>query len=317
MNLNALVNRLRKNQRHWSKWACRRDISCYRLYDRDIPEFPLAIDWYEGHLHVQIFARRGMEPFGEQQTHEITSALCKLFAIPDTHLAIKTRQRQRGWHQYEKTGHLGKPLVVNEGGLRFEINLHRYLDTGLFLDHRTTRDWVKTHSRDKSILNLYAYTGSFSVYAAAGGAERTVSVDLSNTYQDWTRRNLLLNRFDLNQHKLIREDVFQYLEHTHSSPRQFDLIVLDPPSFSNSKNMQKTLDIQRDHPHLIEACLKQLKKEGVLIFSTNRRSFKLSPWLAKTACHEEITQQVVPEDFRRHLPYRCWLFSSTDQLFNG
>ncbi|MCG8489606.1 MAG: class I SAM-dependent methyltransferase [Chromatiales bacterium] len=310
MDLSAFTNRLRKNQRHWSKWARRRDISCYRFYDRDIPEFPLAIDWYEGHTHAQIFARKGLEPLSEGQQGEIAEAICETLQIPAHHLAVKTRQRQRGLNQYEKTGLTGEPLVVSEGGLRFEIDLQSYLDTGLFLDHRNTRGLVRERCGGKRVLNLFAYTGSFTVYAAAGGAHASVSVDLSNTYQEWTRRNLALNGYADERHELVREDAFQYLERAIRERRQFGLIVLDPPSFSNSKKMQETLDVQRDHARLIESCLKLLNRDGELIFSTNRRGFKLSPWLSDAGSHEEITKQVVPEDFGRHSPYRCWRFSA-------
>ncbi|MES9954705.1 MAG: class I SAM-dependent methyltransferase [Candidatus Thiodiazotropha sp. 6PLUC2] len=308
MDLNALTNRLRKNQRHWSKWARRREVSCYRIYDRDIPEFPLAIDWYDGQAHLQIFARKGLEPLDDEQQQQITQAVSETLEIPLHHLAVKTRQRQRGLNQYEKTGASGRPMVVKEGGLAFEVELYTYLDTGLFLDHRNTRNLVRQRCAGKRMLNLFAYTGSFSVYAAAGGALSTVSVDLSNTYQDWTRRNLKLNGFNDDNHELIREDAFQYLERANRERRRFGLIVLDPPSFSNSKRISDTLDIQRDQEQLIDACMNLLNPGGELIFSTNRKGFKLSPKLSQKAGCEEITQQVVPEDFKRRLPYRCWLF---------
>ena len=308
MDLHAFANRLRKNHRHWSKWARRRGISCYRIYDRDIPEFPLAIDCYEKLVHVQVFARKGVEPLTDRQQQQITETASEVLEIPLHHMAVKTRQRQRGLNQYEKTGASGTPLIVTEAGLRFEVDLYSYLDTGLFLDHRNTRGMVREHASGKRILNLFAYTGSFSVYAADGGALSTVSVDMSNTYQEWTRRNLRLNGFSDENHELVREDVFHYLERAQRERRRFGLIVLDPPSFSNSKRMEETLDIQRDQERLINACLGLLNPAGELIFSTNRRGFKLADDLSQTAGCEEITQQVVPEDFKRRLPYRCWRF---------
>jgi 23S rRNA (cytosine1962-C5)-methyltransferase len=309
MQLDAFTNRLRKNQRHWSKWARRRGISCYRLYDRDIPEFPLAIDWYEGEAHAQVFARKGLEPLDEAEEQKIGEKICEALEIPAEALAFKTRQRQRGLAQYEKTGQQGRPRVVNEGGLKFEVDLHSYLDTGLFLDHRETRALIRQRAEGRRMLNLFAYTGSFSVYAAAGGALATTSVDLSNTYQAWTDRNLALNGFSGEQHQLLRSDVFEYLERAVRERRRFGLIVLDPPSFSNSKKMREVLDVQRDHPHLIKACLELLTPNGELYFSTNRRRFKLDPQLANSHGCLALSERTVPEDFRRHTPHLCWRFT--------
>ena len=308
MELSAFSNRLRKNHRHWRKWAGRREITCYRLYDRDIPEFPLAIDWYEDQVHAQIFARKGVEPLSEAAERQIGASICDVLEISESRLAFKTRQRQRGLAQYEKTGEKGRPCLVHEGGLQFEVDLHSYLDTGLFLDHRNTRTMVRERAKGRRMLNLFAYTGSFSVYAAAGGALATTSVDLSNTYQAWTGRNLSLNGFTGNEHELVREDVFTYLDRAVRERRLFGIIVLDPPSFSNSKKMLDTLDVQRDHQRLIEACLQLLTPNGELFFSTNRRRFKLDQSLAdRTGC-EEITRQTLPEDFKRHTMHRCWIF---------
>ncbi|MCU7923212.1 MAG: class I SAM-dependent methyltransferase [Candidatus Thiodiazotropha sp. (ex Dulcina madagascariensis)] len=308
MDLAAFANRLRKNQRHWHKWAQRRHITCYRLYDRDIPDFPLAIDWYEGQVHAQVFARKGVEPLSEAVEREIGGSICEILDISEDQLAFKTRQRQRGLAQYEKTGGCDRPTQVHEGGLRFEVDLHSYLDTGLFLDHRNTRATVRERSAGRRMLNLFAYTGSFSIYAAAGGALATTSVDLSNTYQAWCGRNLALNGFSGTEHELVREDVFTYLERALRERRLFGVIVLDPPSFSNSKKMLDTLDVQRDHQRLIEACLQLLTPTGELFFSTNRRRFKLAQALADHPGCEEITRQTTPDDFKRHPLHRCWIF---------
>ncbi|PVV09583.1 MAG: oxidoreductase [gamma proteobacterium symbiont of Ctena orbiculata] len=308
MQLSDFGNRLQKNQRHWSKWARRRGISCYRLYDRDIPEFPLAIDWYEGDVHAQVFARKGQVPLSEAEELAIGETICEALQIPNQSLAFKTRQRQRGLAQYEKTGQRGCHQVVSEGGLKFEIDLYSYLDTGLFLDHRETRDLIRRRAEGRRMLNLFAYTGSFSVYAAAGGALATTSVDLSNTYQAWTRRNLILNGFSGDEHQLQRADVFDYLERAVRERRLFGLIVLDPPSFSNSKKMQEILDVQRDHRQLIEACLKLLTPSGELYFSTNKRRFKIDQGLESLPGCEEITRQTLPDDFKRHPAHRCWIF---------
>jgi 23S rRNA (cytosine1962-C5)-methyltransferase len=308
MELSAFSNRLRKNHRHLSKWARRRGITCYRLYDRDIPEFPLAVDWYQGEVHAQIFARKGREPLDEAKEQAIGEAICESLEIPAEKLAFKTRQRQRGLAQYEKTGAYKRPRQVDEGGLQFEVDLHSYLDTGLFLDHRETRALIQQRAKGRRMLNLFAYTGSFSVYAAAGGALATTSVDLSNTYQAWTQRNLTLNGFTGNEHELVRADVFEYLKRAIREQRVFGMIVLDPPSFSNSKKMLEILDIQHDHRRLIEACLQLLTPNGELYFSTNRRRFKLDPELEAQPYCDEITQQTLAEDFKRHPAHRCWIF---------
>jgi 23S rRNA (cytosine1962-C5)-methyltransferase len=311
MQLDDFANRLRKNQRHWGKWARRRGIGCYRIYDRDIPEFPLAIDWYEGQVHAQIFARKEQQSLTEAEEQAIGGAICANLQIPHQALAFKTRQRQRGLTQYEKTGQQGRPIVISEGGLRFEVDLHSYLDTGLFLDHRETREMIRRRAEGRRMLNLFAYTGSFSVFAAAGGALATTSVDLSNTYQAWTRRNLSLNGFTSDEHQLVRDDVFTYLARAVSERRLFGLIVLDPPSFSNSKKMQEILDVQRDHSRLIESCLQLLTPNGELYFSTNKRRFKIDPDLASLPGCDEITHQTLPDDFKRHPAHRCWIFRRT------
>jgi 23S rRNA (cytosine1962-C5)-methyltransferase len=306
VDLTAFANRLRKNQRHWNKWARRRGISCYRLYDRDIPEVPLAIDWYEGRVHAQQFARADSSAAGLQQDRAIEGILCEVLDIGPEALAFKIRQRQRGLAQYEKRGGRGRPIVVHEAGLAFEVDLHTYLDTGLFLDHRITRQRLREQAADRRVLNLFAYTGSFTVYAASGDAATTTSVDLSNTYLDWGRRNLRLNDLDAARHRFVRMDVLRYLAQAHRQGERFDLIILDPPSFSNSKKMQENLDVQRDHARLIQDCQNLLATDGELLFSTNRRRFRLDPRLGDSGLCEEITRQTLPEDFQRHPAHRCW-----------
>ncbi len=301
-DLTAFTNRLRKNHRHWGKWARRRGISCYRIYDRDIPEFPILIDWYEGQVHAQTFIRSDVE-MSEQ---ELAPILCEVLDIPSDQLAFKSRQQQKGSSQYQKTGTYRRPSTVHEAGLAFEVDLHSYLDTGLFLDHRITRGMVRERAEGRRLLNLFAYTGSFSVYAAAGGAEGSVTVDLSNTYQDWSRRNFKLNGMDLEKHLLVREDVFKYLYLAQKDQERFDQIILDPPSFSNSKRMRDTLDIQRDHPKLLEGCVQLLNPGGEIIFSNNLRKFRIDPAIGEHG--EEITHKTIPEDFKRHKAHRCWLF---------
>lgn len=298
-----LYNRVRKNHRHLSRWAKREEISCYRLYDRDMPEFPFAIDWYAGQVHLQVFHGKRSESF---DWDALQAGLAATLGIAEPDVVLKTRERQRGVSQYEATGERGETRVVVENGLRFEVNLHRYLDTGLFLDHRLTRRMVRDEAADRRVLNLFAYTGSFSVYAAAGGASSTLSVDLSRTYQEWTRRNLRLNGFDNDANRREQADVFGFLENAAYRRQRFDLIVLDPPSFSNSKRMKDVLDVQRDHPRLILACLKLLTDGGTLYFSTNRRRFKLDDTLSDAAAIEDIGARTIPRDFARIRPHRCW-----------
>lgn len=306
MDLAHLLNRLDKNQRQLGRWARREGLEAWRLYDRDMPEFPLAIDRYGEALHVQVYERR--RPFEAEQIRQLDEALRQHFALQPEQLAIKTRRRQRGLAQYEKLDARASSLLVREHNYRFEVNLHRYLDTGLFLDHRGTRRMLGERAEGRTVLNLFAYTGSFSVYAAGGGARRTVTVDMSRTYQDWSRRNLAHN--DLNdpeRHQFVQADVTGFLQHMRSSRERFDLIVLDPPSFSNSKRMQSSFDIQRDHPQLLRDCLSLLAPGGQLFFSNNRQGFRLDPAINDWAESEEITEQTVPPDFRRHRPHRCWL----------
>ncbi|MES9955911.1 MAG: class I SAM-dependent methyltransferase [Sedimenticola sp.] len=303
-DLTPFINRLKKNARHLNKWARRREISCYRLYDRDIPEFPLALDWYEGRVHLQEFVKPDRS-FADH-ADELKQAIAETLEIPSERVIFKTRERQRGLAQYEKHETESGDFVVHEGGLKFLVNLERYLDTGLFLDHRQTRAMVRELAGGRRFLNLFAYTGSFSVYAAAGGAAESETVDLSNTYQEWTRRNFELNGMDSARHRLVRADVFSYLRRAASKKRRFDLIVMDPPSFSNSKKMKDVLDVQRDHVSLIKGCLELLSPDGDLIFSNNLRRFRLDPEIEQLAAVEEITGKTQPEDFKRHKPHHCW-----------
>lgn len=309
-DIQAFANRLRKNAKHWSKWARRQNIECYRVYDRDIPEFPLAIDIYSSRAHLQEFDT-GWQMSDEEHAawvQSVKAAVSEVLQLPLEAVTFKLRARQKGLTQYEKTGARGDDFIVTEGGHRFIVNLEQYLDTGLFLDHRNTRRMVQEKSAGKRFLNLFAYTGSFTVYAAAGGAWETVTVDLSNTYQDWTRRNFELNSLDLDKHHLVRADVFTWLDQAVASGEQFNLIVMDPPTFSNSKKMLGVLDIQRDHPQLINQCLALLVPGGELFFSTNLRSFELEQEkLTPCANIQEISSLTVPEDYRNKKIHRCWL----------
>lgn len=307
-DLSAFENRLRKNLKHWGKWARRSGIQCYRLYDRDVPEFPLIVDLYGERVHLQeVDTGWQMDEAAYQSwLNAVRQSVADVLALPLDAVSLKQRRRQKGLEQYEKTGREGVDFVVEEGGHRFIVNLDEYLDTGLFLDHRNTRRMVEQEAAGKRVLNLFAYTGSFSVYAAAGGASEVVTVDLSNTYQDWTRRNLLENGFDGPRYEMVRADVFRYLDEAVERGERFDLIIMDPPTFSNSAKMQGILDVQRDHPVLVRQCLRLLTPGGVLYFSNNLRTFKLDESLAGECELREISAQTVPDDFRNKRIHRCW-----------
>lgn len=299
-----LLNRIGKNLRHRRRWVQREGIEAYRIYDRDIPEFPYTIDRYADWLYVQEFGKPG----AETGAPHVLPAIAQATGTPPQRIVVQQRRRQRGSWQYARTDGPGQRLTVAEGGLRFEINLGRYLDTGLFLDHRTTRRWLGERSSGRNVLNLFAYTGSFTVYAVAGGARRTVTVDMSRAYQNWARRNLLLNDFgDFKRHVLVCEDVLAFLARAAQNRARFDLIVLDPPSFSNSKRMQTTFDVKRDQVALLRRVAQLLAPGGELLFSNNRHGFKLDPEVASFAAVEEITQRTIPEDFKQRPPHGCWL----------
>ena len=302
-------NRLQKAYRHWSKWARRQGVSCYRIYNRDLPQFPLMIDVYGSRVHVQEYDTGWEQTDAEYEAWVLgaVEVICQVLDVDGDAVAFKRRERQRGKSQYEKTGLQGEDFVVEEGGHRFWVNLDNYLDTGLFLDHRPCRKMVADWAAGRSFLNLFAYTGSFTVYAAAGGACRSLTIDMSNTYQGWTRRNLELNGIDLAQHQLLRADVLRWLDEASRADERFDLIVCDPPSFSNSAKMQGTFDVQRDHPWIIERCMDILAPGGLLLFSNNRQGFRMDEWLTDLFAIEEITAKSVPEDFKAKPSHQAWL----------
>jgi 23S rRNA (cytosine1962-C5)-methyltransferase len=309
--LGDFLNRVRKNARHWGRWARRRGIACYRVYDRDIPEFAFALDLYGERAHLQEYDRAhghpGEQAAGrEQRLRRVQLAAAEGLGFDPQRVVLKRRARRRAGAQHEKTGRRGEDFVVEEGGHRFLVNLEAHLDTGLFLDHRNTRALVAAEAPGKRFLNLFCYTAGFTVYAAAAGAASSVSVDLSNTYLDWARRNFALNRIDTRRHLLERADVRRWLEEGAAAGRRFDLIVLDAPAFSTSKAMSGVLDIQRDYPALLTGCARLLGDGGVLYFSTNLRTFKFDAAAAQPLTAEEISQRTVPEDFRNRRMHRCW-----------
>ncbi|WP_370580140.1 class I SAM-dependent methyltransferase [Snodgrassella alvi] len=307
-DIGAFVNRLGKNIKHLRKWAQRQDIEAWRMYDRDIPQYPFAADIYADHVHLQEYDTGWLmhKTDYEKWLAEVVEAVLFVTGLPKEHIHVKKRQRQKGKDQYEKTGVTGTDFVIHEHGCAFWVNLDKYLDTGLFLDHRNTRQKIGNIAAGKRFLNLFAYTGSFSVYAATGGALFSETVDLSNTYLQWAQRNFELNGLDMQAHQIVRADVFQYLQKAVEDHKQFDLIVMDPPSFSNSKKMLDILDIQRDQEKLIDGAMRLLSKQGSLYFSNNLRSFTLNPVLEQRYDVNNISRKTIPEDFRNTRIHQCW-----------
>lgn len=312
--LAEFANRLAKNARHWGKWARRRGIACYRLYDRDLPAFPLVLDWYAGEVHLQEFATGWVQTEEEHASWLEAACLAAGEALGVTPEKVHAKLRRRQQHrssggQYQSEGG-GEDFQVEEGGLRFWVNLDAHLDSGLFLDHRLARARIRDLAGGRRFLNLFGYTGSFSVYAAAGGATSSVTVDLSNTYLQWAGRNLAANGFGPPAHALVRADAFVWLREAEAEGRRFDLAVLDPPSFSHSKKMAGVLDVQRDHVWLIRQTLRLLSPGGLLFFSTNLRDFELDAGIVAHKGCREITLETVPEDFARQRPHRAWLIQT-------
>lgn len=313
------ANRVRRNLRHLGRWARREGVTCWRVYDADLPDFALAIDRYEGagpdegraFVHVAEYAApRGVDPaLAEARLAAALAELPAILGVEPEHVFVKVRRRQRGSAQYERAGSSGAVRVVAEGGSLFEVNLSDYLDTGLFLDHRPLRLLVRETVRDARFLNLFGYTGAFTVHAAAGGASATTTVDLSSTYLDWARRSMELNGLVGARHAYLRADALEWLESGKGGSRRagYDIVVCDPPSFSNSKRMREVLDVQRDHPRLIRGARALLAPGGTLYFSTNLRSFKMDERVREETGAEDITASTVPPDFARTpRVHSCW-----------
>jgi 23S rRNA (cytosine1962-C5)-methyltransferase len=301
-------NRLTKVWRHLAKQAKRQGISCYRVYDHDLPEFPFCIEFYGDKLYVAEYKRQhGMtEEEHDEWTERSLEVMTEVLGISKENIFLKLRQRKPGrLGQYQKYDEVQHEFEVTENGLKFIVNLSDYLDTGLFLDHRVTRQMVREKSGGKKVLNLFAYTGSFSVYAAAGGAEEVITADLSKTYLNWAERNLQLNGFTGSaKYKFVHADIKQYLKSI--PPAYFDMIIMDPPTFSNSKRMEDILDIQRDHVILINQCMAGLKPGGILYFSTNFRKFELDKEKINASTIKNITKATTPFDFEGKLFRWCF-----------
>lgn len=333
--MEELVNRIAKIYRHRRRWAGRQGLTAWRIYDRDIPGHRYTVDWYDGYAVVVAYpsfhpGKKTREP----PPDELRGAVARALSIDAERVFVKVRlPASRGRAQYGRLEKRGVKTVIEENGALFEVNLSDYNDTGLFLDHRLTRARVREQASGRRFLNLFCYTGSFTVSAALGGAETTTSVDLSKSYLAWTRKNLTLNGLEepkshLNEplrgarsglagmasrHETIRSDAVRWLHQNRD--RRYDLIVLDPPSYSVSKKMEGSLEIERDYPHLIAGSLLLLSPGGVLYFSTNYRGFDPDPALIEEAAAradapppseiEELTPASIPEDFRDRAVHRC------------
>lgn len=299
------ANRLQKNLKQLGKWAKREHITCYRLYDADMPEYALAIDLYQGWVHVQEYAApRSIDPEKAQaRLFDALAAIPQALGVDQSKVVVKRRERQSGTRQYERQNTQGQFLEVSEGGVKLLVNLTDYLDTGLFLDHRPMRMRIQREAAGKRFLNLFCYTATASVHAAKGGARSTTSVDLSKTYLDWARRNLSLNGYS-DKNRLEQGDVMAWLE---SNREQYDLIFIDPPTFSNSKRMEGVFDVQRDHVQLLDLAVARLAPGGVLYFSNNFRKFQLDENLQERYAIEEISSTTLDPDFARNSKiHRAW-----------
>ncbi len=297
------ANRLIKNLSHLRKLAGREQVSCLRIYDADLPDFNLAIDLYENWLHVQEYAPpKSIDPDKARQRFQLALGIIRhVLAVSREQVFIKTRAKQKGSEQYEKKGDQGKLHIVREGQARLYVNFTDYLDTGLFLDHRPMRLKIASLASGKHFLNLYCYTATASVHAALAGAASTTSVDLSNTYQQWGKQNFALNGLPVDhparQHEFYESDVFEWLK---QGSEQYDLIFIDPPTFSNSKKFQGTFDVQRDHYSLLKRAMNRLAPGGLLLFSNNFRKFELDERLAAEFDIHEISAQTIGFDFKRN-----------------
>ena len=305
--LAAFENRVRKRDRHLARWARREQVTCYRVYDRDIPEVAIALDRYGERALLQQYLRSGEEPPEGEIMQALRDAAARGLGVAPETVTVKHRRKvNRRESQHEKSNDPGADFEVREGGARFIVNLEAYLDTGLFLDHRVTRALVRADAPGRRTLNLFCYTGSFTVYAAAGGAPASVSVDLSNTYLAWARRNFELNGLDPRAHTLERADVLDWLYQARRRGERFGLVVLDPPAYSSSKKMDHAFDVQRDHGELLEHTTALLAPGGVLYFSTNLRGFRLDADALTGLRCEDISAKTIPEDFRNQRVHQCW-----------
>jgi len=308
------ANRLKKNIAKLAKWAKKENLNTYRLYDADLPEYNVAIDKYNEYIVIQEYAAPKEVPpaKAKRRLMDAMRATIQVTGVNTEHLVMKVRSRQRGNEQYNKLSQAEKTMVVEEYGAKLIVNLYDYLDTGLFLDHRMTRHMLFNMAKGKDFLNLFAYTGSATVHAALGGAKSTTTVDMSKTYLAWAEQNLQKNNIRGKQHKIIQADCLQWLQ---NETQQYDLIFIDPPTFSNSKRMDTTFDVQRDHISLLSDLKKLLRPNGTIVFSNNKRHFKMdTAALAEQGLiAENITDKTIPEDYARNKQiHNCWIIKNQE-----
>lgn len=306
--MDMIKNRLEKNLRKLKSWAERQKIEAYRLYDRDIPEYPFIVDVYKDHY---VIYDKSVHYVDMEKMHlpHVLDAVKLIFKCTDEKIVIKKRERQEGLSQYEKLTAKNETMIVRESQAFLKVNLYDYLDTGLFLDHRPMRQKVFKTAKDKEFLNLFCYTGSVSVFAALAGAH-TTSIDMSQTYLRWAQDNFELNQLDPAQHSFINENVLEWLRR-HEGTKSFDMIFLDPPTFSNSKKMSDSFDVERDQDFLVESCMSMLRPEGVLYFSNNKRKFKISSHILSKFKVKDITEESIPQDFHDKKIHTCFEIKNT------
>jgi 23S rRNA (guanine2445-N2)-methyltransferase / 23S rRNA (guanine2069-N7)-methyltransferase len=310
------ANRLKKNFMKLSKWAKQNAITCYRIYDADLPEYAAAIDIYAGEqtwINVQEYEppKTIDQHKADQRLAGLLSEIPKVLGVDNAQVFLKIRKKQRSTDQYEKHDDQGRFHIIEEGGCKLWVNFEDYLDTGLFLDHRPIRKLIQQQANNKRFLNLFAYTGSATVHAAMGGAKSTTTVDMSNTYIEWAKKNMALNK-NAGEHEFIQADCLDWLntEANEADKKQYDLIFLDPPTFSNSKRMDDVFDVQNDHVQVIKNATALLADNGVLYFSTNFRRFKMELSALSDLVIEDISASTIPEDFLRNPRiHYCWKIS--------
>lgn len=308
MELEAYI---RNNYDRLLKWSKETKTDCFRIYDQEIAEFPLAIDFYAGRFCIQYFSknRQSQEP-SPQLVEETVKALKTIFKANPNIIYWRTRAISRPTRQHEKFGVSKEFFVAHEYGAKFKINLLDYLDTGLFLDHRETRQLVASLAKGKRVLNLFSYTGSFTVHAALHGAIFSKSVDMSNTYCSWTLDNFKLNAISQKNHVIVREDCMKFLRNEVRTGLKYDIIIIDPPTISRSKKMEGMFDVQKDYIFLIKASLDLLKPNGTIFFSTNSRQFSFDESAFSNIVIKEITNQTIPQEFKDKSIHRCWKIGS-------
>lgn len=308
----SFANRLKKNDKKYRSDAKRANVNCYRIYDADIPEYNVAVDRYADHVVVFEYAppKSVDESVAQKRLDDVMLLIPKVLDLPASKVALKVRERKKGANQYNKMDKRNETFEVEEYGIKLWVNIHDYLDTGVFLDHRITRGLIGKMAKGKSVLNLFAYTGAASVHAAAGGASSVTTVDMSNTYLDWAKRNFELNRLKGRQYQFVQSDVLGWIDNAQEDDKaRYDVIFIDPPTFSNSKRMDKTFDVLRDHGELLSKLKGLLIPGGTIVFSNNHRRFKIDSETLEQAGFviEDITPQTIDFDFKRNSKiHNCW-----------